>query len=352
MGKIETLTLNAVPASLDTFSVIILNSLMADFKLDEELIIKFVQQGGGILCVHDTLFPGSGYMKISGITGVRLAFEAITNQPTDQAGTIQAIFHLAVGNPNDPLMRFPVVPVKENSSHPILHEIPPFELAEEFWAINTAPGVRNLLTADVGDRIPCHSRFWRPVTVCGCTEVGDGRIVFFLLGHFPQTYEHPVIQQLFGNCVNWLAKNTHEKKTRFDVFLSHSDRNTEEAEHIADKARERGISLYSSARDLSSGDTWAEEVRQALLDSREMAVIVSKDSLKSEWVITEWGIAWALQRRITPILHRCDIDQLPDRLKNYEARDLYKIDDYLDEVISRGGGAMNSKKNKADAATD
>ncbi|MFH1446233.1 MAG: hypothetical protein ABIG43_02335, partial [Chloroflexota bacterium] len=89
-GKIETTTLNALPASLETFSVIILNSLIADFKLDEELIIKFVQQGGGILCVHDTLFPGSGYMRISGITGVRLAFEAITYQPTEQAGTFQS----------------------------------------------------------------------------------------------------------------------------------------------------------------------------------------------------------------------------------------------------------------------
>ena len=27
------------------------------------------------------------------------------------------------------------------------------------WAINIAPGVKPLLTADVGDRLPCHQRF-------------------------------------------------------------------------------------------------------------------------------------------------------------------------------------------------
>lgn len=96
-----------------------------------------------------------------------------------------------------------------------------------------------------------------------------------------------------------------------------------------------------SEKGLTSGDVWDEKIRQALLTSREMAVLVTPISLKSEWVTTEWGIAWALEKRITPVLLRCDIDALPARLKRYEVRDLHEMHLYIDEICSRKGGTLD-----------
>ncbi len=138
--------------------------------------------------------------------------------------------------------------------------------------------------------------------------------------------------------VKWLGGQLVERGYAFDVFLSFSSDNKTEAEKIRSAAEAKGVSVFMSEKDLTSGDVWDDRIREALLTSREMAILVSPTSLKSEWVATEWGIAWALQKRITPILFRCDIAQLPDRLKRYEARDLHETDLYVSEVFSRKGG--------------
>ena len=57
--------------------------------------------------------------------------------------------NLARSDPADPVTRFPVKPLPDGAGHPILEGIGPFELAEEVWAQNLAPGVQPLLAADV-----------------------------------------------------------------------------------------------------------------------------------------------------------------------------------------------------------
>lgn len=249
-----------------------------------------------------------------------------------------SVFHLAAGDPNDYNRRFAVRVVPEQKSHPIVVGIDDFELADEFWAINTAPGVKPLLFADVGDRVPCHPRFRERITVCGCLGVENGKVAFLLFGHFRQTYQDTNIVRIIHRVVKWLGGQLVESGYAFDVFLSFSSNNKSEAEKIKTAAEDKGVSLFMSEKDLTSGDVWDEAIRNALLGSREMAILVSLQSLTSEWVATEWGIAWALQKRITPILFRRDVKDLPDRLKQYEARDLHEVELYISEVFSRKGG--------------
>ncbi len=62
-----------------------------------------------------------------------------------------------------------------------------------------------------------------------------------------------------------------------------------------------GLAVFHD-EEVEPGAVWAEEIRRALVSSREMALLASPTSLVSEWVQTEWGVAWAMQRAITPIL--------------------------------------------------
>lgn len=329
-------TVENVPVDLGDCSVLVLNSLPGSHELPQDRILSFIRGGGGVLCVHDTLFPSAHNQSLIAVAGVRLAYDAITvEQRGDQ---YLNVFHLALGDPTDPNRRFALRVVPEQATHPIVAGTSDFELADEFWAINIAPGVKPLLFGDVGDRVPCHSRFRERVTVCGCLGVEKGKIVFLLVGHFRQTYQDANITRVIQRAVKWLGGQLLERDYAFDVFLSFSSNNRAEAEKIRSVAEVKGVSVFMSEKDLTSGDVWDETIREALLGSREIAILVSPTSLKSEWVATEWGIAWALQKRITPILFRCDITQLPDRLKRYEARDLHEIDLYVSEVFSRKGG--------------
>ncbi len=332
-------TVDTVPVDLINTSVLVLNSLPPDPHFPQDRIVSYIQSGGGVLSLHDTLFPGPHNQSLLAATGVRYAFEAITVEQREGRIT----YHLALGNPDDSNFRFPLRVVPENATHPIVAGVEDFEVADEFWAINTAPGVRPLLIADVGDRIPCHQRFRQPITVCGCRGVGKGRVAFLLLGHFRQTYEDSNIVGIIERTTRWLAGELNESDNyAFDLFLSFASANKAEALKLRDAGATNGLKIFMSEKELTSGDVWDEKIRQALLTSREMAVLVTPNSLKSEWVITEWAIAWALQKRVTPVLFRCDVSQLPDRLKRYEARDLHEMDLYIEEMLSRKGGTRFS----------
>jgi hypothetical protein len=335
-GSLSVTVSETVPVELDTYSAVILNSLPRDQALPQDRLVSYVQNGGGLVCIHDTLFPEQHNQALLSAAGVRYAFEAITAQ--NQDGRITRIFHLATGDPSNPSLRFPLRVVAENATHPIVEGVEDFEVADELWAINTAPGVKVLLNADVGDRVPCHERFRQPTPVLGCRGLGEGRLVFFLIGHYKETYEDPKIEQMIERAVRWAIGDLTEGEYSFDLFLSFSSVNTTEANKLYDAAVTKGLKVFMSEKDLASGDVWDEEIRKALLTSREMAVLVTPASLKSEWVVTEWGIAWALQKRITPVLLRCDINQLPERLKRYTARDLHESNLLFEEILSRKGG--------------
>jgi hypothetical protein len=127
------------------------------------------------------------------------------------------------------------------------------------------------------------------------------------------------------------------EKYAYDVFLSYAAEDTKEAEQIHEKVEAAGGKIFMAPKVLVPGDDFAEEIRAALQGARELWLLLSPSSAKSEWVTSEWGAAWVLGRKIVPILHRCAPDQLPDRLRQLHAIDLYQIDG----LISKAGFSKN-----------
>lgn len=126
-------------------------------------------------------------------------------------------------------------------------------------------------------------------------------------------------------------------KYAFDVFLSHASPDTAEAQTVRDKIVAAGHRVFLAPKELQPGDDFAEEIRLALLGSRELWLLVSPASSKSEWVISEWGAAWALDKRIVPILHRCAPDALPPRLAKLQCVDLHRVDEVI-RLLGAGPG--------------
>ena len=50
-----------------------------------------------------------------------------------------------------------------------------------------------------------------------------------------------------------------------------------------------GLRVFMDEREVDPGEEFSEVIRQALVGSREMALLATANSLKSEWVTTEWG---------------------------------------------------------------
>jgi hypothetical protein len=124
-------------------------------------------------------------------------------------------------------------------------------------------------------------------------------------------------------------QQARQAKYTYDVFLSHATPDGAEANGIRDKVVAAGHRVFLAPKALQPGDDFAEEIRLALLGSRELWLLVSPSSSKSEWVISEWGAAWALNKRIVPILHRCGPEALPARLARLQCVDLHRLDEVI-----------------------
>jgi TIR domain len=117
-----------------------------------------------------------------------------------------------------------------------------------------------------------------------------------------------------------------KQKWAFDIFLSYSALDQEPASLVYDKVIAAGGRIFMAPKEIQPGDDFAATIRNVLIHSKELWLLLSPNSIKSEWVTTEWGAAWVLEKKIVPILYRCDHNALPDRLRGTHSIDLHRID--------------------------
>jgi len=337
LGDFTIRTTNAVPDRLDGIEVLILNSIpSAPESIPEDAVLRYVEGGGGLFAIHDTVYPYAANQKFIAACGIRRAYDVVQPIRTELGVSYQVL--LASANPADPTQVLPLRPMVEGAGHPILTGIREFEIAEEVWAQNLATDARPLMSVEVGDRIPSHPRFKQPIPVCACKALGSGRLAFFSLGHHSGLYQDPNFLLLTANAIRWTSKRTNDSQYAYDLFLSFSSRNKDQAREVYADAVALGLRVFMDEREVDPGEEFSEVIRQALVGSREMALLATADSLKSEWVTTEWGAAWALQRKITPILYRCNTDSLPERLRQKQAIDFRGHAIYLEALRKQAEG--------------
>lgn len=129
------------------------------------------------------------------------------------------------------------------------------------------------------------------------------------------------------------------------VFISHSSRDVWVAQRIATDLQERGIDVFIDENDLETGDVFDEKLRDNLRDSDEVLLLLSPVAVQSAWVLMEIGAAWALDKRLVPILHGLGVNELPDAIDKRQARELNAIDRYYDELLSRTNGGGGTARN-------
>jgi hypothetical protein len=123
--------------------------------------------------------------------------------------------------------------------------------------------------------------------------------------------------------------------SNFDVFLSFSMTDERYAERVYQTIRGIGGACFMSKKSLQGGDPFEDNIRKALVGSKELCLFCTPNSMNSEWVLTEWGAAWVLNKRVVPILHRIEVGQLPERLRKYQAIDLADLNLYIKELRLR-----------------
>ena len=91
------------------------------------------------------------------------------------------------------------------------------------------------------------------------------------------------------------------------VFLSYSDADRDFARQLASQLSKRGCEVWDPSDQVFPGDNGPLKIGEALKESKAMVVLLSPDSMKSEWVRGE--IQYALgsrnyEGRLFPVLVR------------------------------------------------
>jgi hypothetical protein len=103
------------------------------------------------------------------------------------------------------------------------------------------------------------------------------------------------------------------------VFLSYATADEDFAKQLASHLSKQGCEVWDPSEQLFPGDNWLLKIGEALRKSKAMVVLLSPDSIRSEWVRRE--IEYAVgdrnyKRRVFPVVVR-PTDEVPWILRKF-----------------------------------
>jgi len=108
------------------------------------------------------------------------------------------------------------------------------------------------------------------------------------------------------------------------VFISYSRKDIDFARHLAGDLEKAGFEVWWDISDLKGGDDWVRVIPAAIEASQYFIILLSPDSVKSQWVEREYLHALNLPLKVIPILIRpCPV---PFALANINYLDFTGLD--------------------------
>ena len=141
-------------------------------EAQQQAIWEFVNRGGAVLALHNSqgLYPPGGlyYKMFGGDYG---------GHPKPYVFTVRV----------------------ENKRHPITAGVEDFEIFDEQHTVKYYLDDEHLLLRTIArDNLAAAGGWWR--------ELGTGRFCYLSPGHTPEALNHPMMQRLIRNAVNWVLK--------------------------------------------------------------------------------------------------------------------------------------------------
>ncbi len=124
------------------------------------------------------------------------------------------------------------------------------------------------------------------------------------------------------------------KKAKYLVFISHSSQDQFLAETIAETIEALGAKTWIDTKHLQGGDSTIQELIRAIDACNEAIVLVTPDSVKSQWVSFEIGVVRTMNKRVTPLLYNATPNDMAP-MKDVAAIDLKNLKHFLAQLKKR-----------------
>jgi hypothetical protein len=107
------------------------------------------------------------------------------------------------------------------------------------------------------------------------------------------------------------------------IFISYSKKDSDFAHKLADDLSAVGFRIWID-RSIGGGELWRETIEKNLKASGEVVIVVSPNSMSSEWVKHEGSLAYGWEKQLYPILIE-PVGNLPPWLEEYQWIDFINL---------------------------
>lgn len=118
------------------------------------------------------------------------------------------------------------------------------------------------------------------------------------------------------------------------AFISHSSTDKEIAERLAKDLMNQGIDAWFDKWEIMPGDSLRRKIEQGISEASHFIVLLTENSLKSEWVQTELDAAMVRkienECRLLPVLIGIPFEDVPLTLRGLLC---VKLDDYRESLV-------------------
>lgn len=134
---------------------------------------------------------------------------------------------------------------------------------------------------------------------------------------------------------------SRKRSAGYRVFVSHATSDKWLATILCEKIEAVGASTFRDDRDIKGGDDIPDEIRKSLIESRELVMLLTPDSVDRPWVLLEAGAFWGRRHnsRIIAVMCHITAESIPDMIKTKKAISLNEFDAYLRDLSKRVQGA-------------
>jgi hypothetical protein len=133
------------------------------------------------------------------------------------------------------------------------------------------------------------------------------------------------------------------KSSVYTVFISHSSHDLWIANQIAKLVKECGGNPWLDKKDLRGGDVLQDAIIKGIRACHEAIVLISTNSVNSQWVAFEIGAVAVQRKRVTPVLNNVSLEAMAP-MKGVKAIDLNEFDDFLGQLKGRINRRKHGKK--------
>jgi len=105
-----------------------------------------------------------------------------------------------------------------------------------------------------------------------------------------------------GTIIRSTPSNQYAYKRMKNIFVSYSRKDIDFARKFAGDLEKAGYDVWWDLTDLRGGDDWVRVIPDAIAKSDFFIVVLSPNSIESEWVRKEYTQALSLRKKIIPIM--------------------------------------------------